>query len=77
MFPDEGLIRYYMVGNLERVIPISTKALSEVLVTKAYDYQKPRTVQQQLRRIVGDGILLAEGEEHKVRRRVCALFDLR
>lgn len=66
VFPDEGMIRYYVVGNLERVVLTSTKALSELLVTKVYDFEKPRTVQQQLRRVVGDGILLAEGETHKV-----------
>lgn len=64
--PKEGLIRYYIVGNLERVVLTSPKALSELLVTKVYDFEKPQTVRQSLRRIVGDGILLAEGEEHKV-----------
>ncbi|KAJ5173264.1 hypothetical protein N7492_005857 [Penicillium capsulatum] len=68
-FPGEGLIRFYVVGNLERVIPTSTKALSELLVTKVYDFEKPRTVRQGLRRLVGDGIILAEGEEHKFQRK--------
>lgn len=65
--PNDGLIRYYIVGNLERVALTSPKALSELLVTKVYDFEKPKTVRQSLRRIVGDGILLAEGDEHKVR----------
>lgn len=64
--PNDGLIRYYIVGNLERVVLTSPKALSELLVTKVYDFEKPKTVRQSLRRIVGDGILLAEGDEHKV-----------
>jgi hypothetical protein len=64
--PNEGLIRYYIVGNLERVVLTSPKALSELLVTKVYDFEKPKTVRQSFRRIVGDGILLAEGDEHKV-----------
>lgn len=55
------------MGNLERIVLTSPKALSELLVTKVYDFAKPKTVQQSLRRIVGDGILLAEGNEHKVR----------
>ncbi|KAJ5669721.1 Cytochrome monooxygenase FUM15 [Penicillium macrosclerotiorum] len=67
--PDEPLIRYYIVGNLERILPTSTKALSELLVTKVYDFEKPLTVRQSLRRVVGDGILLAEGEEHKIQRK--------
>lgn len=65
--PNEGLLRYYIVGNLERVILTSPKALSELLVTKVYDFAKPAMVQRSLRRIVGDGILLAEGDAHRVR----------
>ncbi|KAJ5196183.1 hypothetical protein N7449_006662 [Penicillium cf. viridicatum] len=67
--PDQGLIRYYMIANLERVAVTSPKALGEVLVTKVYDFEKPELVRQALRRITGDGILLAEGEEHKTQRK--------
>lgn len=55
-----------MVANLERVALTSPKALGELLVTKAYDFEKPELVRQSLRRVTGDGVLLAEGEEHKV-----------
>lgn len=65
--PNDDLLRYYLVGNLERVLCTSPKSLSEILVTKVYDFEKPELVRQSLRRITGDGILLAEGEEHKVR----------
>lgn len=65
--PNEGLIRYYIVGNMERVIPLSAKALSEILVTKVYDFEKPEAVRASLERITGNGVLLAEGEDHKVR----------
>lgn len=51
---------------MERVVLTSPKALSELLVTKVYDFAKPTPVRQNLRRIVGDGILLAEGDEHRV-----------
>lgn len=67
--PNEGLLRYYIVMNMERVILTSPKALSELLVTKAYDFEKPRTVRQSLRRVVGDGVLLTEGDEHKIQRK--------
>lgn len=55
-----------MIANLERVAVTNPKALGEVLVTKVYDFQKHELVRQALRRITGDGILFAEGEEHKV-----------
>lgn len=72
--PNEGLIRYYMVGNLERVFLTSPKALSDVLVHKAYDFAKPELVQLQLRRLTGNGVLLAEGHDHKVRQHLAGLF---
>lgn len=61
-----------MVGNLERVLLTTPKALSEVLVHKAYDFCKPELVQLQLRRVTGNGLVLAEGDEHKV----CLFLDV-
>lgn len=64
--PNEGLIRYLNVFNEERLLVTNPKALAEVLVTKNYDFIKPSLVRDGLGRILGIGILLAEGEEHKV-----------
>lgn len=64
--PDADLIRYYLVGNMERVLVASPKALSEVLTTKSYDFIKPDLARASLERITGNGVLLAEGDEHKV-----------
>lgn len=47
----------------------SPKSLAEVLVTKNYDFQKPAQVRHTIGRILGFGILLAEGEVHKVQRK--------
>ncbi|KAJ5347212.1 hypothetical protein MYU51_004437 [Penicillium brevicompactum] len=66
---NDDLLRYYVVGNLERVMCTSPKALSELLVTKVYDFEKPEIIRESLRRVTGDGILLAEGEEHKIQRK--------
>ncbi|KAJ6072892.1 hypothetical protein N7467_010977 [Penicillium canescens] len=67
--PNEDIIRYYMVGNLERLILTSPKSLGELLVTKVYDFEKPEMIRESLRRITGDGVLLAEGDEHKKQRK--------
>lgn len=64
--PNDGLIRYYIVGNLERVMLTSPKALAEVLVHKVYQFPKPEFVRLNLGQVTGHGVLLAEGEEHKV-----------
>jgi len=52
--------------NAERLLICSPKALGEVLVKKNYDFVKPARFRRAFSRILGEGILLAEGEEHKV-----------
>lgn len=65
--PNDGLIRYMSWLNYERLLVVGPKALGEVLVTKNYEFIKPWHVRSGLKRILGVGILLAEGDEHKVR----------
>lgn len=64
--PHEGLIRYRVRLNRERLFITNPKALSEVLVQKSYDFAKPRSLRLGLGRILGVGLIVAEGEEHKV-----------
>lgn len=67
--PNSGLIRYLSIFNSERVIVTSPKALGEVLTTRNYDFAKPFHLRAGLGKILGIGILLAEGDEHKAQRR--------
>ena len=53
--------------NKERVLLTSPKALAEVLTTNSYDFVKPNLLKEGIGRILGMGILFAEGDEHKVR----------
>lgn len=64
--PNEGLIYYTTILNEGRLLVTSPQALSEVLTIKSYDFIKPQTLRNGLGRILGVGILLAEGDEHKV-----------
>ena len=64
--PNDGLIRYTHVFNQERIMPVSPKALGEVMVQKNYDFVKPIQLKRGLGRLLGDGILIAEGNVHKV-----------
>lgn len=68
--PNEGLIRYRVRFNRERLFVTSPKALSEVLVQKNYDFAKPRSLRLGLGRILGVGLIVAEGDEHKVGRKL-------
>ena len=70
--PNDGLIRYLGLFNQERLIITKPKALAEVLVSKNYDFTKPGLVRQALSRILGVGVLLAEGDEHRFQRKLLA-----
>lgn len=63
---NDGLIRIYLKGVRERLFVTSPQALSEILVTKASHFAKPEFVRQRLHYVTGNGLLLAEGDEHKV-----------
>ncbi|KAL1841504.1 hypothetical protein VTJ49DRAFT_6995 [Mycothermus thermophilus] len=67
--PNDGIIRYLGPFNQERLLITSPKALAEVLTTKNYDFVKPRQLRYSLGRILGIGLLLAEGDEHKMQRK--------
>lgn len=64
--PNDGVIYYRWLFNEPRVLVTSTKALAEVLVQKPYEFVKPESIRVGLARLLGVGILLAEGDEHKV-----------
>ena len=66
--PNDGLIRYMLWGQ-ERLLITNPKALGEVLVTKNYDFIKPPQLRNGLGRLLGVGIVLAEGDEHKIQRK--------
>jgi len=67
--PNKGLIRYLGPFNQERLFVTSPKALAEVLVTKNYEFVKPEQFRFSIGRILGVGVLLAEGDEHKAQRK--------
>ncbi|OGE46646.1 hypothetical protein PENARI_c153G08078, partial [Penicillium arizonense] len=55
--PDASMIRYYIVGNSEWVLPTSPEAIYEMLVKRAYDFEKPELVRHVMQHLVGDGIV--------------------
>ncbi|KAI1134365.1 cytochrome P450 [Hypoxylon sp. FL0543] len=67
--PNDGVIRYLSAFNQERLLITKPKALAEVLVTKNYEFQKPGNIRFGLSRLLGVGILLAEGDEHRTQRK--------
>lgn len=67
--PNDGLIYYETLFNTGRVLVVSPKGLAELLVTKSYDFVKPPQIKRSIGRILGIGILFAEGDEHKAQRK--------
>ncbi|KAJ2998466.1 hypothetical protein NUW58_g301 [Xylaria curta] len=57
------------VINAEHIIVASPDALAEVLTTKSYQFKKPGPVVAALKPIAGNGILLSEGDQHKLQRK--------
>jgi cytochrome P450 len=76
--PNDGLIMFRAFGNQPRLILTNPKTLGEVLVHKSYDFYKPRPLRNFLRRILGDGLIIVEGDEHRFQRKhIMPVFSFR
>lgn len=67
--PNDGLIRIPSFMVDDRLLLTSPQTLGEVLVHKSYDYQKPPELRNFLRLVLGDGLIVVEGDEHKFQRK--------
>ncbi|KAL9098999.1 MAG: hypothetical protein Q9163_005435 [Psora crenata] len=68
--PNNGLIYYKTFLNEERLLLTSPQALAEVLTLQSYDFIKTPQLSSGLGRILGRGLVLVEGEEHKAQRKM-------
>lgn len=75
--PNDGMIRYLGGFNQEHLIVCSHDGLRELLNQRAYDFIKPLSLFGPLRRKVGNGLLTAEGDAHKVSHQICTLTAIR
>lgn len=64
--PNDGVIKFLDMLGSETVVVLGPKALAEVTVHKAYDFIKPPQLRGFLAKILGVGLFLAEGDEHRV-----------
>ncbi|USW58659.1 Putative cytochrome P450 [Septoria linicola] len=68
--PNEGLIYYAgFFRSKPHVFAASPEAMREVLITHAYDYKKPELGRKFLEQTAGRGLLVVEGNEHKIQRK--------
>lgn len=68
--PNNGIIRYLGILNQEHLLLTSPQAISEVLVTNSYDFVKSPEVRLGIGRLIGDGLVLSEGDAHKFQRKL-------
>lgn len=64
--PNDGLIRFTIAFNAERLLLTSPAVLSEVMVKKVEDWEKPGQLRDSLSIVLGNSLVVAEGDDHRV-----------
>ncbi|KAF2136165.1 uncharacterized protein K452DRAFT_259486 [Aplosporella prunicola CBS 121167] len=67
--PNDGLIRFRGFFNIDKLLPTDPRTLADVLVNNSYDFQKSTRTKGFLRRVLGDGLIILEGDEHMFQRK--------
>ncbi|KAH7392516.1 cytochrome P450 [Pyrenochaeta sp. MPI-SDFR-AT-0127] len=66
---NDGIILTRGFFHSDRLVLTNPSALADVLVHRSYDFEKPPWARNFLRKFLGDGLLMSEGEEHKFHRK--------
>lgn len=67
--PNDGLIRLKEFFGQSALLLTSPEMFKSILVENTYDYEKQGRVAELLRIILGDGLILVEGDVHKFQRK--------
>jgi hypothetical protein len=62
---NEGIVLTRGFFHSDRLIVTTPGALADVLVHKSYDMEKPPWARAFLRKFLGDGLLMTEGDEYE------------
>ncbi|KAL2150481.1 hypothetical protein VTH82DRAFT_7044 [Thermothelomyces myriococcoides] len=75
-YPNEELIALDSIGR--QILVAKPRLLADLLVHKCYDFAKPRRISAFLRRILGDGLIIVEEDQHKfIRKNTMPAFHAR
>lgn len=66
--PNDGLLALREPTRI-RLLVTQPQVLAELLVHRAQDFEKPENMRVLLRNLLGDGLLMAEGDKHKFMRK--------
>ncbi|KAK5072387.1 hypothetical protein LTS08_008127 [Lithohypha guttulata] len=71
--PNDGLLTFYQLFHSGPiVVPTTPEAVMEIVNARSYDWHKPGPDARLLRRILGNGLVVAEGQPHKSMRKAVA-----
>ncbi|KAI9271435.1 cytochrome P450 [Sporodiniella umbellata] len=65
-----GIFTYHFYWNEPRLVVTDEKLLKQMLTTQVYDFRKPDVTYESLKRVLGHGLVLAEGETHRQQRKM-------
>ncbi|KAG0045934.1 hypothetical protein BGZ83_008843 [Gryganskiella cystojenkinii] len=65
-----GIVMYRGFFGRQRILVADPKAIQHVFNTHSYNYEKPDRVKRLLGQVIGNGVLLAEGDAHKKQRKM-------
>lgn len=63
-------MRFHNFFGDDALLLTDPKSLNHILLSRSYDFPKPKTVQEALCKVLGSGLLLAEGEAHRRQKKV-------
>lgn len=66
------IIRYFYIFGVARLSIIDEQALKQIMIRNPYVWQKPPFTKNWLASVLGEGILLAEGDKHVRQRKALA-----
>ncbi|KAF5025491.1 hypothetical protein F66182_2396 [Fusarium sp. NRRL 66182] len=66
-YPGENLIT--LNSSRDQLCVMNPQLLADLLVHRCYDFAKPRRISSFLRHILGDGLIMVEGDQHKFLRK--------
>jgi len=76
--PNNGIIYLRGFLNSEQLLLTHPTALAEVLGRNTYDYKRPDGERKFFHRVLGNGIVVTEGDEHKtLRKQIAPSFNFK
>src|SRR4051812_502603 len=67
--PNDGLLFFRGVLGAEYLVITGSEGLRDVLFTHVYDFEKTSAFRRYTRRFLADGLVVLEGEAHKMRKK--------